>query len=122
MQYVQAKVTQGTEFYGKQNPVELIGKYGSPLYVYSERILRERCQDIRRLVTIPNFIVNYSAKANSNLTLLKINNDEGCCMDAMSPGEIHVRCRRDSSLSKFSTLVTTSQQKKCYSPLTVASM
>ncbi|HWR45735.1 diaminopimelate decarboxylase [Sporomusa sp.] len=91
MQYVQAKVTQQTNFYGKHNPVDLIKKYGSPLYVYNERILRERCRDIKKLVKGPDFIVNYSAKANSNLALLKIIHDEGCCVDAMSPGEIYVQ-------------------------------
>ncbi|SMC74895.1 diaminopimelate decarboxylase [Sporomusa malonica] len=91
MQYIQAKVTQEANFYGKLNPVELIEKYGGPLYIYSERILRERCRDIKRLMRGPNFIVNYSAKANSNLSLLKIIKDEGCCVDAMSPGEIYVQ-------------------------------
>jgi diaminopimelate decarboxylase len=90
MQCIQAKVTRETGFYGKLNPVELIEKYGSPLYVYSERILRKRCQDIKGLVSIPNFLVNYSAKANSNLALLKIIHDEGFDVDAMSPGEIYV--------------------------------
>jgi len=91
MQYIQAKVTKGTKFYGKQNPVDLIEKYGSPLYVYSERILRDRCREIKTLVKDADFIVNYSAKANSNLALLRIIKDEGMCVDAMSPGEIYVQ-------------------------------
>ncbi|HWR07240.1 diaminopimelate decarboxylase [Sporomusa sp.] len=91
MQWIQARVTQETNFYGKCTPVDLVKKYGSPLYVYNERILRERCQDIKRLIKDPDFIVNYSAKANSNLALLKIVKDEGCYVDAMSPGEIHVQ-------------------------------
>jgi diaminopimelate decarboxylase len=36
------------------------------------------------------FVVSYSAKANSNLELLKIVRDEGLHVDAMSPGEIHL--------------------------------
>ncbi|MDF2570302.1 MAG: lysA 2 [Sporomusa sp.] len=91
MQYIHAKVTLEANFYGKLNPVELVEKYGSPLYVYSEQVLRERCRDIKRLIRSPNFIVNYSAKANSNLTLLQIIRDEACCVDAMSPGEIYVQ-------------------------------
>ena len=66
----------------------LIEKYGSPLYVYDERILRTRCQDMKGLLKNYNYKVSYSAKANSNLSLLKIIKDEGLHSDAMSPGEI----------------------------------
>jgi diaminopimelate decarboxylase len=67
---------------------ELIRKYGSPLYVYDEGILRERCREVRALSSYPGFIVNYSAKANTNIELLKIIKSEGLRADAMSPGEI----------------------------------
>lgn len=80
-------------FYGKTNPAALIKKYGSPLYVYNEKILRERCNEIKNLITYPHFIVNYSAKANCNLELLKILHQEGVHVDAMSPGEIYVELK-----------------------------
>jgi diaminopimelate decarboxylase len=67
---------------------ELIQKYGSPLYVYDEGILRERCREVRALSTYPGFVVNYSVKANTNIELLKIIKSEGLHADAMSPGEI----------------------------------
>lgn len=79
-----------TNFYGNTNPHELIATYGSPLYVYNEAILRERCREMSQLITYPRFKVNYSAKANSSLELLKIIREEGLDADAMSPGEIHV--------------------------------
>lgn len=82
--------TEQTNFFGKTNPVELVKEYGSPLYVYNESILRERCREMKNLVTYPHFKVNYSIKANSNLELLKIAREEGLVADAMSPGEIHV--------------------------------
>ena len=68
-----AKVSEQMNFYGDLSPIELVEKYGSPLYVYNENILRERCKEIKNLVKYPNFKVHYSAKANSNLSLLKIN-------------------------------------------------
>ncbi|GHT97533.1 diaminopimelate decarboxylase [Spirochaetia bacterium] len=67
---------------------ELINKYGSPLYVYDEGIIRERCREVRALSPYPGFLPNYSAKANTNIELLKIVKDEGLHADAMSPGEI----------------------------------
>lgn len=83
-------VTAKTNFYGNTNPVELAEKYGTPLYVYNEDILRERCRELKNLVSYKNFQVNYSVKANGNLSLLKIIKEEGLKVDAMSPGEIYV--------------------------------
>ncbi len=65
-------------------------KYGTPLYVYSEAILRERCRELKNLLPNKNLRVNYSAKANTNLELLKIIKEEGLDVDAMSPGEIYI--------------------------------
>lgn len=82
--------TEQTNFYGETSPEKLVEKYGSPLYVYNETILRKRCREVKNLISYPYFKVNYSIKANSNLQLLKIVNSEGLNVDAMSPGEIMV--------------------------------
>ncbi len=86
-------ISEDMSFYGKSTPIELIEQYGSPLYVYNEKILRERCQELKNLVSYENFQVNYSVKANSNLSLLKIIKEEGLKADAMSPGEIFVELK-----------------------------
>lgn len=80
--------THDIDFFGNLNPQELVEKYGSPLYVYSEKIFRERCKEMQQLIQGKPFTSNYSIKANSNLTLLKIAREEGMYADAMSPGEI----------------------------------
>lgn len=90
MQKVYTKVTDKLDFFQGVDPTELAEKYGTPLYVYNERILRERCRDLKNLVTYPNFVVDYSAKANGNLAFLQIVKSEGLEVDAMSPGEIYV--------------------------------
>ncbi len=82
--------TQQVDFYKDTNPDELIEQYGSPLYVYNEDILRQRCREMKNLVTYDKFAPHYSIKANSNLHLLKIIHEEGLHADAMSPGEIFV--------------------------------
>lgn len=84
------KISTDTNFYKDQTPINLIETYGSPLYVYSEEIFRQRCRELKGLVTYPNFSVNYSVKANGNLSLVKIAQEEGLNVDAMSPGEIHL--------------------------------
>lgn len=67
---------------------ELLNRFGSPLYVYDEEILRTRCQQMRHLLQYSGFHPCYSAKANSNVELLKIIHEEGFHADAMSPTEI----------------------------------
>lgn len=79
-----------TDFYGGTDPQKLIEKYGSPLYVYNEAILRKCCRDMKNLVHAEGFTADYSIKANSNLHILEIVREEGLEADAMSPGEIHV--------------------------------
>lgn len=77
-------------FYEGNDPTALAKAYGTPLYVYNERILRTRCRELKNLVTYPNFVVDFSAKANSNLAFLQIVRSEGLEVDAMSPGEIYI--------------------------------
>ncbi len=79
-----------TNFFGNSNPEKLIKEFGSPLYVYNERILRQKCRDMKNLVDYPHFIPNYSIKANSNLQIIKIVREEGLRADAMSAGEIQL--------------------------------
>jgi len=80
-------------FLNKLDVFGLIKEYGSPLYVYDENTLRKRCREIRNLLPINNFRVNFSAKANSNKTLLEIIRDEDIDVDAMSPGEIYIQLK-----------------------------
>jgi diaminopimelate decarboxylase len=88
MSNVRSAVTDELDFYGLSTPMELVETYGSPLYVYNENVLRRRCRELKGLSSHPGFRVNYSAKANANLSLLRIIRSEGLVVDAMSPGEI----------------------------------
>ncbi|MEQ8200490.1 MAG: diaminopimelate decarboxylase [Syntrophomonadaceae bacterium] len=76
--------------FGKKDAHQLLQEYGSPLYVYDEEILRLRCREMKNLLTYPKFRVNYSAKANTNVELLKIVCSEDLDVDGMSPGEMHL--------------------------------
>ncbi len=90
MANVRSTYTDSVNFYGQEDPRELISRFGSPLYVYNENILRERCRDLLGLSSLPGFCVNYSSKANTNPALLRIIRSEGCVVDAMSPGELYI--------------------------------
>lgn len=88
MANVRSEYTDGVSFYGENTPMDLVEQFGSPLFVYNENMLRQRCRDVRGLSSHPGFTPNYSAKANTNIHLLKIVREEGMVVDAMSPGEI----------------------------------
>lgn len=87
------KVTENLKFYLDKSPNELIKEYGSPLYVYNEAVLRGRCREMKNFIKYKNFSVSFSAKANSNIHLLKIVREEGLNVDAMSEGEIYVQLK-----------------------------
>lgn len=90
MKKIKAKVSDDLNFYEGNNPIEIIEKYGSPLYVYNERIIRKHCKEMKELINYKNYKVNYSTKANSNLAILELIRDEGLNIDAMSIGEIYM--------------------------------
>jgi diaminopimelate decarboxylase len=95
------KVTQEMNFYSNHSVFDLVNEFGSPLYVYNEQILRERCRQVKNLVKYPHFSVSFSAKANCNLSLLKIVKEEGINVDAMSPGEIYVQMQAGFDASQI---------------------
>lgn len=82
--------TRDVQFFGQTDPQQLVEQFGSPLYVYNEDVLRQRCREMKNLVKYEHFSADYSTKANANLSLLRIVHQEGLEADAMSPGEIHV--------------------------------
>ncbi|MBP5261970.1 MAG: diaminopimelate decarboxylase [Clostridiales bacterium] len=79
-----------TDFFGNSTASKLMEKYGSPLYVYNEKIIRSNLKILAGLITKYPYKTNYSIKANSNLTLLKIAREEGLNCDAMSEGEMRI--------------------------------
>ena len=81
---------ENADFFKGMNPEELVQKYGTPLYVYNEDILRDRMKTVSRVITKYAFTSNYSIKANTNVEILKMVHEEGLNADAMSVGEIEM--------------------------------
>ncbi|MCR5828917.1 MAG: diaminopimelate decarboxylase [Lachnospiraceae bacterium] len=75
-------------FFEGNNPEDIVAKYGTPVYVYNERILRHRIRKVAKAVKNFPYRANFSMKANSNLEILKIALEEGINCDAMSIGEV----------------------------------
>ncbi|MCQ2738258.1 MAG: diaminopimelate decarboxylase [archaeon] len=77
---------------GGADACELVEEYGTPVYVIDEERIRD---NYRRFYSAfskfyPDFKVFYACKANTNVAVLKILEDEGCCIDAVSPGEVYI--------------------------------
>jgi diaminopimelate decarboxylase len=71
---------------------ELAAKFDTPLYVTSEKQIRENYNrlHIALIRSYKKIRIYYAAKANSNLSVLKILETEGSNLDAVSPGEVSI--------------------------------
>lgn len=67
---------------------KLAEQYGTPLYVYSERMIRERYLAFDRAFRGVPHTICYSVKANSNLSILRLLAMLGCGFDVVSGGEL----------------------------------
>ena len=66
----------------------LAAAYGTPLYLYSARSLRERTRALdAAFASLPHTLC-YAVKANSNLSLLRLFAQLGCGFDVVSGGEL----------------------------------
>ncbi len=85
------EIKNKTLYFDGCNTVELAEKYGTPLYVMSETAIVERCREIREtfLSKYERTRAAYAAKAFLTLSMCKIIEREGLCMDVVSGGELY---------------------------------
>jgi len=62
--------------------------YGTPLYVYDEALILERCRECVEMPQAYGLVVRYAMKANSNRTILKLISGAGLHLDASSQSEV----------------------------------
>ncbi len=79
---------QSVDFFGGNDPEEIVKNYGTPVYVYNEDVLRTHMDAVAKVITKYPYTANYSVKANTNLQILKLALEEGNNCDAMSVGEM----------------------------------
>ena len=77
---------------GGADAVEIAEEFGTPTYVMDEARIRANYNKFYSTFSkyYPDFKVFYACKANTNLAVMKILESEGCCIDAVSPGEVHI--------------------------------
>ncbi|ARE89469.1 diaminopimelate decarboxylase [Clostridium formicaceticum] len=71
--------------------VELAKQFGTPLYVVSEEMIRERCSEIKEsfLNKYKNVKAAYASKAFLTMAMCRIIEDEGLGLDVVSGGELY---------------------------------
>jgi len=62
--------------------------YGTPVYIYDEALILERCKECMEMPQAYGLIVRYAMKANSNRTILKLITNAGLHLDASSLNEV----------------------------------
>jgi len=93
----------GNYVFSGLNTVELAREYGTPLYVISEDIIKEKCKEIRDsfIFKYKNVKAAYASKAFLNLAMCRIVEREGLCLDVVSGGELYTAIHADFPMDKI---------------------
>lgn len=67
---------------------ELANKYHTPLYIFSEKEIRNQCQKLKSAISYENKQIRYACKALTLQAILKIVRSEGIYIDAVSINEV----------------------------------
>ena len=70
--------------------LEIAAKFGTPTYVYDERVIRQQCALLKEHLGGIKTRLLYAMKANSHPAILEIIRSEGLGIDAVSPGELYL--------------------------------
>lgn len=70
--------------------LEIAKEFGTPTYVYDERVIRQQCALLKKHLTGIRTRLLYAMKANSHPAVLEIIRSEGFGIDAVSPGELYL--------------------------------
>lgn len=86
---------------GGCDTVELVEKYGSPLYVIDEHTLRSICKDYKNAFkNYPKVNMMYASKALCTIATSQIISSEGFGFDVVSAGEIYTVYKAGVDMSK----------------------
>jgi diaminopimelate decarboxylase len=79
---------------------ELADRLGTPLYVYSKEMIKQRVRAFQKAFRGVAHSICYSVKANSNLSILRLLGKLGCGFDVVSGGELERVLRVDRRAAK----------------------
>jgi len=96
------EVRGGNLHFSRVDTVEMGEKHGTPLYLLSHDLIKDRCQDLRRsfLDRYENVRAVYAGKAFSSLAMCKIVEKEGIGLDVVSGGELYTAIKAGFPMEK----------------------
>lgn len=84
----------GVMQFGGMSAVDIVNEFGTPVYVTDEQRLRENYRNVYGAFSkYMDTEVHYACKANTNIAILKVLEQEGSHIDAVSIGEV-LTCMR----------------------------
>ncbi len=89
---------------GKNDAVELAEKFGTPLYVLDEELVRKNCRVYKNAIEKfynGNGLILYANKALCTLHTCRIAKEEGLGMDVVSGGELYTAIKADFPMEKI---------------------
>ena len=93
---------------------EIAGKFGTPVYVYSQKILEEQADKVLAFPNEFGLTARFAMKANPNANILRIFHNKGIQIDASSSFEVQ---RAINAGIPSKNILLTSQQVLDYSEL-----
>src|ERR1700677_2316341 len=79
----------GTKLFCEDTAIEaLVEKFGTPLYVYSQRTLTNHFQKLDSALAPLDHLICFAMKANSNLSVMRVLAKLGSGFDVVSAGEL----------------------------------
>ncbi|MBE6066548.1 MAG: diaminopimelate decarboxylase [Clostridium lundense] len=97
------EIRENTLYIGGISTVELAKKYGTPLYVFDEGLMRSTCKDYYKYFKVneSNNRVAYAGKAFLTLAMCKLIEEEGLCLDVVSGGELYTAMKANFPADKI---------------------
>lgn len=93
----------GILYFDGCNTIDLAKEYGTPLYVFSESAIVDKCREIKTAFfdKYENTRAAYAAKAFLTIAICKIVEREGLCIDVVSGGELYTAIKANFPAEKI---------------------
>ncbi|KKN40405.1 hypothetical protein LCGC14_0733590 [marine sediment metagenome] len=103
LKYKDLEYRDGILYFAKVNTIEIAEKYGTPIYVINEELIKDRYRKLKQILDseYKKNEIYFAMKANSSLSLLKILDSEGASFDCTSAGEIYTCLKAGISSEKI---------------------
>ena len=85
------EIKNGTLYYDGCDLTELAANYGTPVYVFSQNVIKSRIRELKEAFTdkYPKNRIAYACKAFCCTAMFKLLQREGICADVVSGGELY---------------------------------